>query len=86
MSSVGSFALDNESPEEKLEQRFLILRHFLARVPLPLAKRGVGAIPGKITNCNIYFFCNCQVILGGGLRQKLFEDRAMSHWVLSQDE
>lgn len=53
MSSVGSFALDNESPEEKLEQRFLILRHFLARVPLPLAKRGVGAIPGKITNCNI---------------------------------
>ena len=39
------FDLDNESPEEKLEQRFLILRHLRASVPLPLANKGVGAMP-----------------------------------------
>ena len=38
------FDLDNESPEEKLEQRFLILRHLRASVPLPLANKGVGAM------------------------------------------
>ena len=38
------FDLDNESPEEKLEQRFFIFRHLRASVPLPLANRGVGAM------------------------------------------
>ena len=39
------FDLDSESPEEKLEQRFLIFRHLRASVPLPLANKGVGAMP-----------------------------------------
>ena len=38
------FDLDNESPEEKLEQRFFIFRHLRASVPLPLANKGVGAM------------------------------------------
>ena len=38
------FDLDSESPEEKLEQRFLIFRHLRASVPLPLANKGVGAM------------------------------------------
>lgn len=41
------FDLDNESPEEKLEQRFLIFLHLRANVPLPLANKGVGAILKK---------------------------------------
>ena len=32
-----------ESPELKLEQRFLIFRHFRARVPFPFVKSGAGA-------------------------------------------
>ena len=36
-----------ESPELKLEQRFLIFRHFLANVPLPLVKSGAGAMVQK---------------------------------------
>ena len=44
---IDGDVLGNESPEEKLEHRFLIFRHFLANVPLPLAKRGVGAMPEK---------------------------------------
>ena len=38
------FDLERVSPEEKLEHLFLILRHFRAKVPLPLANKGVGAI------------------------------------------
>ena len=42
--SYWLFDLAKASPEEKLEQRFLILRHLRAKVPLPLLSKGVGAI------------------------------------------
>ena len=44
LSRSWLFDLAKASPEEKLEQRFLILRHLRAKVPLPLLSKGVGAI------------------------------------------